>query len=75
MTVGFKYPLYSYKGMSEKMVVTIDDEFIENFSAAFAERTTPIVNDIIQNKHRLYMKYTYFAVGISLVLGFVVGRL
>ena len=67
--------LYSYKGMSEKMVVTIDDEFIENFSADFAERATPIVNDIIQNKNRLYMEYTYFAVGVSLVLGFLVGRL
>ena len=56
------------------MVVTIDDKFIEDFSANFAEKATRIVNDMIRDKHRLYLKYTYFAVGISLALGFVVGH-
>jgi hypothetical protein len=50
-------------------VVTIDDEFIENFSRNFAERATPVYQQMLDEKLAGNMKFVFISCWASGLLG------
>tara|TARA_B100000530_G_scaffold240257_1_gene156609 strand:+ start:369 stop:617 length:249 start_codon:yes stop_codon:yes gene_type:complete len=67
---GYKYPLNPLQIM-EAPIVVMDDEFIDNFSKAYADKATPVFQEMLNEKIRENMKYTYYACWASGMLGMV----
>ncbi len=55
--------------MEEYPIVVMDDEFLERFSKNFAEKATPVYQQMMNEKIRENMKYTYYACWASGMLG------
>ena len=53
----------------EAPIVVMDDEFLESFSKNFAEKATPLYQEMLNEKYQLMRKYTYFAVWNGVLLG------
>ncbi|MBP98559.1 hypothetical protein CMK18_21625 [Candidatus Poribacteria bacterium] len=55
--------------MEEYPIVVMDDEFLERFGKNFAEKATPVYQQMMNEKIRENMKYTYYACWASGMLG------
>ncbi len=53
----------------EAPIVVMDDEFLANFSKEFAEKATPIYQEMLNEKYQVIRKYTYYACWCSFLLG------
>jgi hypothetical protein len=53
----------------EAPIVVMDDEFLENFSKNFAEKATPLYQEMLNEKYQVMRKYTYLAVWNGVLLG------
>jgi hypothetical protein len=57
------------QGVMEAPIVVMDDEFLERFSKNFAEKATPIYQEMMNEKYQVMRKYTYYACWCSFLLG------
>ena len=55
--------------MEEYPIVVMDDEFLERFSKNFAEKATPVYQQMLNEKYQAIRKYTYYACWASGMLG------
>tara|TARA_B100000029_G_C17259770_1_gene845855 strand:- start:413 stop:619 length:207 start_codon:yes stop_codon:yes gene_type:complete len=53
----------------EAPIVIMDDEFLGDFSRIYAEKITPVMNELLNEQIRKGMKFTYFACWASGLLG------
>ena len=53
----------------EAPIVVMDDEFLERFSKNFAEKATPLYQEMMNEKYQVMRKYTYYACWCSFLLG------
>ncbi len=53
----------------EAPIVVMDDEFLENFSKNFAEKATPLYQEMLNEKYEVMRKYTYLALWNGVLLG------
>ena len=53
----------------EAPIVVKDEEFLANFSKEFAEKATPIYQEMLNEKYQVIRKYTYYACWCSFLLG------
>jgi len=55
--------------MEESPIVIMDDEFLARFSETFAEKATPVYQEMLNEKLAIMQKYSYFACWCSALLG------
>ena len=53
----------------EAPIVVMDDEFLANFSKEFAEKATPLYQEMLNEKYEVMRKYTYLALWNGVLLG------
>ncbi len=53
----------------EAPIVVMDDEFLANFSKNFAEKATPLYQEMLNEKYEVMRKYTYLALWNGVLLG------
>lgn len=55
--------------MTEAPLVVMDDAFLEQFSRNFAEKATPLYQEMMDEKYQEMKKYTYMALWNGVLLG------
>ena len=55
--------------MEEYPIVVMDDEFLERFSRNFAEKATPVYQEMLNEKVAKMQQYTYMACWCATLLG------